>query len=87
MMTDPMVAIFGALEEEYNRVAGTEGWAYRPFPSMSVDAFEKICDIIGDDNLKIMAMRDFPANGIRLVGGDVLISPEGMERLKVRNES
>jgi len=92
-VTDIMQEMHQAMEDMFNKAAGVTGWTFRDFPRMSVENFEKLTKIIGSENMRNMVGSE---GNHHLVDGkrqpcetwvrfSVIISPEGMERLKEYN--
>lgn len=57
-----------------------DGWVYRDLPRMTRDALDALLDIIGEDNVEWLSFADYGG----AYRGQVMISPDGMARLKQR---
>lgn len=64
-----------------------ESWQYRDFPNMLPEYWELLETFIGKNEMKvwIMSERVWP-DGVKTVRGQVFISPQGLENLRVNAE-
>lgn len=74
-------------ETEWAREAtGLTDWHYRDLPQMAPEFFDKFVDLAGEDNLRWITLAERPwPDGSRTRRGQVMISPEGMERIAAYN--
>jgi hypothetical protein len=63
-----------------------EGWVYRPIPFMRNDFFDKMINIIGDDNMRFMASMTKRIDGDMCTRASIFVSPQGMERIATYNK-
>lgn len=90
---DLMLHLHLVEEAEFNRCAGTVGWALRDLPRMTVPLFDELIELLGKDNVQFMAgsRGDFRIKGREAepcdpwVRATLLISPEGMGRVASHN--
>lgn len=79
---EPTKEMMESLGEEYS------GWVYKDFPKSFPVTFEKVMKIIGEENMKVLSFAQYPFSDERfpeedrLVRGQFLISPTGMENLQ-----
>jgi hypothetical protein len=63
------------------------GWVYRDVPNMTEPFFNKFVNLVGEENLHWLtfAERTWP-NGETTFRGQLLVSPEGLQRVAQYNE-
>lgn len=76
-----------AMEEEFNRVAGVEGWKLHDTPMFSPENMERFIAIAGDDNVKVMAGSSGTLKGEPWVRASLLLSPEAVRRCREYTEA
>lgn len=59
-----------------------DGWVYHDIPWTTVEAWEQLIALVDDDNIVLLAASDRDG----AIRGQVLISPDGMERIAGYNE-
>ena len=57
-----------------------DGWVYLDLPRSTNEVFEEFVSIVGEANVRFMTLARYPNQTVR---GQCLISPAGMEALKV----
>lgn len=57
-----------------------DGWVYRDLPRMAPEYFDELINLIGDENIVWLSLANYGSSK----RGQMLISPEGMERLRNR---
>lgn len=59
-----------------------QGYAYKDLPRLSLEYFDKFIELVGEDNIVWLTFADY-GDAKR---GQVLISPEGLERIRNRDK-
>lgn len=86
-MSDPL---HGAMEAEFNRAAGVDGWSMRDLPRLSPPLFDELLERIGRDEVKVMvgSKGNFTIKDGKSVPAEpwvratILISPRGLDNLR-----
>lgn len=61
---------------------GLPGWRYKDLPKLSEEDFAKFVEIAGEGNLRWITRASYPCkDGGKLHRGQVMISPDGIERI------
>lgn len=78
-----VLRFFDQAGEEMAKGLGKPGWAYRDLPNMLPEYMDQLLDWVGSKDYEFITFseRVWP-DGHATVRGQVLISPEGMDRLK-----
>jgi hypothetical protein len=61
---------------------GKPDWTYFDLPNMSLEYFEQLRDIIGQDDIYFITYMNRVQDGISWHRGQVLISPTGMDNIR-----
>jgi hypothetical protein len=69
------------IDDAMAEACGMPGWTYKDLPRMVPELFYKFIEIVGHENLHWIAMSNY-GDTLR---GQVLISPDGMEKLREFN--
>lgn len=81
------------LEPVKGKTYVADGWQYRDIPRMSPDMWDYFVGIIGDENFVPLSMAEYgeeDAQGNQTISakrGQLLISPDGMENLRLHTAS
>jgi hypothetical protein len=75
--------ISAALSETLPKTLGLPDWVYRDLPRMTPELFDEFVRIVGEENIKWLTIADYGDSK----RGQVLISPQGMNRLSEYNKS
>jgi hypothetical protein len=70
-------------EKEIAESMGVPDWTYRDLPWAPADFYPKFIEVVGEENFKFLAKTE-RANGDWR--GQILVSPEGMERILMRTK-
>jgi hypothetical protein len=83
-----------ATEDEFNRAAGTEGWAYRDLPRLTIPFWDDLMARFGEGEVRIMVasrgnfqvVTDDEGNvsskeAEPWIRASILVSPQGMKNL------
>jgi hypothetical protein len=79
-------ALHAALEQQLQDIGASLGkpdWVYRDLPKMSKAFADKFEKIVGVENIHRITWAEYPSGAVR---GQILISPDGMKRLRDHDE-
>lgn len=62
-------------------------WEYRPIPWMRNDFFDKLMDIIGDDNMRFLSSITRRIDGDMCTRASIFVSPQGIDNIRKYNET
>jgi hypothetical protein len=88
-MTRQEIGRLAAMESEaFSKAMDLPGWHYRDLRNMKPEFMEQFVSLTGEENLRWIttARRAWP-DGTETVRGQVMISPEGMERIAAYNRT
>lgn len=69
-------------QEHFQKSMNLPNWRYHDLPKLSESDFDKFVKVAGEENLKWITMAEYKVSGLTLRRGQVMISPEGDQRLK-----
>lgn len=80
---DALADLDNAIQEMTRAEFNLPGWTYRDLPRMAPAFMDAFVDLVGEEHLRWITSARYPDGSVR---GQVMISPEGMERIKRHNE-
>jgi hypothetical protein len=60
-------------------------WVYRDLPRMKEEFFDLFLNIVGNENISWLTQAEYQEDGYRSRRGQLLVSPEGIERARAYN--
>jgi hypothetical protein len=75
--------------EAFAEMLNKPGWTYRDLPKMKREFINELIEIAGQENLQWITYAEYKNWGkekLDLARGQILISPEGMERIAAFNK-
>lgn len=61
---------------------GKPGWTYRDIRWLTIDLWTQLVELTGEDNIRFIAGSERVTDNGTMRRGQVLISPEGMRRIR-----
>lgn len=78
----PLELLHKEMEEQYNKSMGVEGWSYRDIPWTLESFWDELINVIDPVNIKIITLAGRESEQGIYRRGSLLVSPEGMERIR-----